>query len=331
MTQQHYETRPLQHLLRTGLPAHSAARAVGSGRLIRLRRGVFDEPVPDDRAPSEQYRQLVLAVGIQAGDSLISHLSAAAVHGLPIVGADRTMIHTTSSRPSGGQRRAGVHRHVAHRADLSEVVDGLHITSLTRTLIDVARTEALSTSIPILDATLHQQRLQLPELESELQLAGRQRGVGRARLALSLADGRCESPGESVSRVVMHSVGIELPICQVDIFDRAGVFLGRSDFWFEGTATVGEFDGLMKYGGIPDGLDGREALVREKRREDSIRRTGAVMARWTWQDLRSPRTFADALRGALEQGRRAAENGLVTASFRPTSIRVHGLNRRGQT
>ncbi|WP_353648978.1 hypothetical protein ABLG96_19520 [Nakamurella sp. A5-74] len=313
----HAETRALQQLLRTGTPQQSIERAVTHGELTRLRRGVFDAPAAQERTPSDRYRQLVLAVGVQAGDPLISHLSAAAVHDLPVVGGDRSVVHTTTNRRHGGQRRAGVHRHVAHRPDRVVELNGLRVTSLHRTLIDVARTEALITSVPILDAVLHRAGVSMTQLTAELRNAGRQRGVNRARLALSLAEARCESPGESASRVVMHEIGVDLPVNQVEIFDRAGVFLGRSDFWFEGTATVGEFDGLMKYGSIPDGSKGREELIREKRREDAIRRTGAVMARWTWSDLRSRTTFAALLRDALDQGRRASEKGLVSASFRP--------------
>ena len=45
-----------------------------------------------------------------------------------------------------------------------------------------------------------------------------------------------------------------------------------------------EFDGKMKY----DGIDGKQALVDEKAREDRLRALGYEIVRLTWADLARP-------------------------------------------
>jgi hypothetical protein len=46
------------------------------------------------------------------------------------------------------------------------------------------------------------------------------------------------------------------------------------------------------------GADGREALVREKRREDALRALGFRVVRLTWADLRRPERILAMLRRA---------------------------------
>jgi hypothetical protein len=61
-------------------------------------------------------------------------------------------------------------------------------------------------------------------------------------------------------------------------------FIGRVDFGWPELGTVGEFDGLVKYGRVP-GSDPADVLVEEKRREDALRAEGLAVVRWTWIDL----------------------------------------------
>lgn len=310
------EVQPFRQLVSAGWTSERIKRATATGELRRLRRGVFSTGPP---APvqDEHYRQLVTAVARESGDPLLSHQSALALYELPMVGADLTFVHTTATHASGGQRRGGVHRHVAHRVDEVRRIDGVRVTSPARTLIDVARTSPWRTSVPAIDAALRGGVVRGDALALELDACGRQHGVALARTAVKLADGRCESPGESLSRVAMHVSGLELPTSQVDVLSATGAFLGRCDFLFEGTAALGEFDGLTKYGGIPDGPDARSALIAEKLREDAIRAEGGVMCRWIWRDLHQPDAWMDRLRRAIELGRRALDSGQVTLTFRP--------------
>ncbi|MFC0249650.1 hypothetical protein ACFFIO_14185 [Citricoccus parietis] len=116
----------------------------------------------------------------------------------------------------------------------------------------------------------------------------------------TFADGRAESPGESLTRAVIHCLGFEVPDLQYPVHDQHGEFLGRVDFWWPSIRLVGEFDGHIKYGGTlgaaeDSGSAGRNAVTEEKRREDAIRREVDGFARWMWSDVRNTKLFAQLL------------------------------------
>lgn len=93
-----------------------------------------------------------------------------------------------------------------------------------------------------------------------------------------------ESPGESSCRLVFAALGLPQPEQQVRIFDEQGWLIARVDFLFRARKVVVAFDGDVKYGGA----DGRDALIKEKRREDALRARGYRVVRLTWADLRHP-------------------------------------------
>jgi len=95
--------------------------------------------------------------------------------------------------------------------------------------------------------------------------------------------------------VLFASFGLPKPELQVEIRDERGRLVGRVDFLFRAQRTIVEFDGLVKYGGA----DGRQALIDEKRREDSLRALGYQMVRPTWRDLYDPRKLEQAMRSAF--------------------------------
>jgi very-short-patch-repair endonuclease len=116
----------------------------------------------------------------------------------------------------------------------------------------------------------------------------------RAQLALDLADAACESPGESLTRLILN--GLRLPYeSQVPLYDERGL-IGRVDFLVAGRVVV-EFDGLVKYAGA----EGREALAAEKRREDRLRRAGYAVVRITWAELSDPAALVRRIRAAHAQ------------------------------
>lgn len=73
--------------------------------------------------------------------------------------------------------------------------------------------------------------------------------------------------------------------------------LGRVDFLFREQRLIVEFDGKVKY----EGADGRDALFREKRREDALRSLGYNVVRLTWRDLRDPASVERLIRKAFSR------------------------------
>lgn len=286
-------------LTAAGFSTAELARLRRRGELVHLRRGAWLPADPDDDAA--RHRLLLAATLALVVDGVVSHASAAVLHGLPTFGPlDR--VHLT--RPDGrGKRRGYVHLHVAPLAP-AEVVerDGVVVTSLARTVLDLARTLPYAEAVATADAALRL-GLDRAELAEVLGRAGRRPGIGAARRVVGFADGRSESVGESFSRVVLHRIGLPPSTLQLEVRDEAGVLVGRCDFGWEEHQTVGEFDGRIKYGRLlrPDQRV-EEVVWAEKQREDAIRDLGRQLARWTWADLHRERLLEDRLRRAFRRG-----------------------------
>ena len=220
----------------------------------------------------------------------LSHQSAAAVHGLEMLSPTLTRVHSTTVG-GAGFRTATHHRHVATLSDDELVeVDGVLVTSIERTAVDIACGAAtFAQALAVVDSAL---RLGADRELMTKMLTGKRRGVGLARRALHHADGRSENPGESWSRAQMIEAGLPAARLQHTFRDVDGEHVARTDFdW--GGRLVGEFDGKVKYGKLlKPGEDATEVVLREKRREDELRAMGVMVVRWTWDDLRAGRVAA---------------------------------------
>lgn len=260
----------------------------------------------DQLTPEQRHAAFVHATALRMrGDatSVFSHTSAAAIWGLPRVSAWPALVEVT--RTGRRVRSSGlIRRHDLPVTD-PVAVAGVELTSVARTVVDLARTEALRDAVAAADHALHHRLCTLAELDSEL--AGLEPGVpGRARahLALDLADSRSMSVGESLSRVEMFRLNLPRPRLQVRVEDVNGL-VGICDFGWEG--VMGEFDGRRKYG-VAEGAssaDAERVLWAEKRREDRIRARGNRMARWGWADAVRPERMARilAVQGILPRAR----------------------------
>lgn len=273
-----------------------------------VRRGVL-HPTPewDELTAADRHLALVHATLLMCRDDvLLSHHSAAAVWGLPVIGPWPTRVHVTHDGSGGSTGLLSRHRLV----DVPEGVwrDGAFVTTPARTVVDLSRCVPLACAVTVADAALARHLCTLEELCDEVtSLPQRSRGRARASLVTELADHRSESPGESLSRARMFELRLPRPQLQAVVHDEAG-FVGRCDFEWEDRQIVGEFDGRVKYGRAyherPD--DAAEALWQEKRREDRLRRVRAGVARWTWGDALDGQRLLSILRcvGLVPQPRR---------------------------
>jgi len=272
-------------------------RAESRGQLRRLRRGAY---VGADHWESlDATARNVLAVRAALVDqpgALVSHWSAAAVLGLPIVGRRDDAVHLTVPVSSGGRSTIPVRRHQVAGHVGEEVVDGIRVTSAARTVLDLARVGGLVPSVAAGDAALRAGLVTPGQLGDELAAIGTARGIRLARRAVSLLDARSESPGESLSRVRMVELGLPHPQLQHEVRDGGG-FVARVDFFWPELGVVGEFDGKAKYG-LDDPRRAGDRLWQEKLREDRIRATGLVVVRWIWDDAWRGEPMARLLRAA---------------------------------
>jgi hypothetical protein len=265
------------------------ARRARRGDLTRLRRGTYLRPEEVEETPEARHRQLVATtVPLLASGAVVSHLSAAVVHGL-WVWEDAVPGRVQVTRPSAGRgkSRGYVHQHTARllAEDVTEV-GGMLVTTLERTVVDLARTLPVEQAVAAGDAALRRGATQ-PQL---LEVLGRGRGwpgLPVARRVVAFLDPRSESAGESASRVVLHRVGLMPSDLQLEVVDPlGGRLVGRCDFGWREHRTVGEFDGRVKYGRLlTPGQRLEDVLYAEKRREDALRDCGWQVVRWNWADL----------------------------------------------
>lgn len=271
-----------------GLDGKEIARLTRTGDLNRIRRGAY-RPLPvDENEPVEhRHRRLLLATAPLLEDgSIVSHGSAAVLHGLPVWASTVAKVHVTCSRSGQGKRRTLVHVHGAPlRPEDVTVIDGIAVTSLARTVLDLGRTRSMAQAVAAGDAAL---RLGLAPAALDLGLRGMERwpGVRAARRAVHFLDPRSESAGESASRVRIHLDGLPAPEPQHEIVDVGGVLVARVDFWWKELRVAGEFDGKVKYGRLlKPGQTIEEVVYAEKLREDRVRAEDAGVVRWVWSDI----------------------------------------------
>ncbi len=261
------------------------------GEVTTIRRGAYvpgAEAGPLDACTVHTLR-LRATLPLLGPAAVVSHLSAAVLHGWPLWAVDLDRVHVTQPRRSGGRRSPHLHVHTAPMEDDDVVVlGGIRVTAPARTAVDLARTLPFEQAVVVVDAALARGSVTAAELVAALARAAHRPGNSAARRAVAFADGRSESVGESRSRIAIARAGLPVPTPQWEVRSGAGVLLGRSDFGWPELRTVGEFDGRIKYGRLlRPGQEPGDAVFEEKRREDAIRDEDLRVVRWVWDDLRA--------------------------------------------
>lgn len=165
------------------------------------------------------------------------------------------------------------------------LIDNMPVTSLARTVLDLARTLPMTQAVAAGDRALAL-GLRRHDLEAGLLGMDRWPGIRAARRVVDFLDERSESVGESVSRVRLMEQGLPPLEPQREIFGPDGRLIARVDFYWKEHQTVGEFDGKIKYGRLlKPGQRIEDVIFEEKLREDALRDLGSQVVRWVWQDL----------------------------------------------
>jgi hypothetical protein len=232
------------------------ARRAISGQEERLASGVYVQAAPwAELNRLEQYLLRIRATAeTRRAGMVLSHWSATAIHGLPILGSWPRAVHFTVGRVSGGRSRGDVVKHALEVGSEDVVnVGGLTVTSLARTVLDMAVSADPLTATMIVDRSLLVDRFsRVPPLavRDDLWHAFERRGnfrwARRAERQIDFGVTRSESPLESVSRANMRIISCPMPELQVPFSDADG-YVGDGDFYWRGLRMVGEADGRGKY------------------------------------------------------------------------------------
>ncbi|WP_309066957.1 type IV toxin-antitoxin system AbiEi family antitoxin domain-containing protein [Microbacterium sp.] len=294
-------------LLASGMTERQLRADVQAGLLIRLHRGFYaPAAVLRDLWPEGRHLLRVLAVhaASPAPGPVFSHTSAAVVHGHPLYVTTEPPVQVVINGRRHSRIEAGVIRRdmAVAEADIVDV-DGIRVTSLPRTVADIARTMPREAAVAHADSALRSFAVVGNVQDAEAaehwrrttleRVAVGTRGARQARWVLHFADGRAQLPGESVSRLHLHTLGYTRLDLQIRVVGSAGDEYWL-DFGFLGVKSFGEFDGLGKYtdADMRAGLSMEDVLIREKLREDDVRGvTGWGFARWGHEHIRTADTL----------------------------------------
>jgi hypothetical protein len=216
---------------------------------------------------------------------LVSHDSAAYLHGLPILEASPRLVHVTRIGVLGGRTRHGIKHHKAPvRTEQIGFIDDHPVLDVPRTVADIGREHGLRHAIVAANSALRrgESRRALQDAVADMTSWPY---VTVPRLAAEWADGRCENPGEDLTMLLLKQLGVGLVQPQFGLQERGRVAwvdfrIGRHLF---------EFDGWVKYqrqeaGGYAD-RSADKVMWEEKRRQDWLCGFKLGMSRIVWSDV----------------------------------------------
>lgn len=287
-------------LLALGVAEHVVVHRRRSGQLLPIHRGVY--AVGHDRLTTRG-RQLAAVLAVGPGAAL-SHADAGGVHG--VRSASGTAVHVTSAGPA--RRIPGVRVHLTRRLPPEDVVviDGIPVTSLCRTIVDLSDT-ATPQALDSILARCELLQLDVGDLEAVTARLRWRRGPGAARLAAACVRLRehgvviTRSEGEELLRRVLAGAGLPAP--------EMNWLIGADEF----DAVWPAFDAGIE-------LDswrfhrGRHRFVRDRAKLRRAALAGVTMLPYAGEDLvRRPGLIVD------EAGRLLAARGGVPSGWVPDS------------
>ena len=190
--------------------------------LHRVTRGVRSLQPPPDLATRARAFALALP-----DDCVFSHVTAARLWGLPLPGhleAD-PLLDVTRRTDRARIRRSGCRGHRGLEGRTTAVVDGIHVTSLADTWVDLGDVVG--------------RPLRLDELVA----------AGDAALSRHHLPGRERSPDEVRARLVFVLAGLPEPQPCAPVRARGGGWIGEGDLVWRAARVVGEYQGAV-HGGL---------------------------------------------------------------------------------
>ena len=215
---------------------------------------------------------------------VMSHDSAARAHRLPMLRPKHELVHVTRPGVGGSRTEHGVKHHLSRLTPGKiSVIDGLPVSGLARTALDLGREHGFEAGTVACDGAMRA-GVTRQELAAELETMWCWPNITRARAAVDHADPGAETVGESLARLLVTELGHGRPRTQFPVRTATGVvwcdlLLGRHVF---------EFDGRIKYVRQADGgvasRPVEEVIWEEKKRERLIRAEGLGVSRIIFDD-----------------------------------------------
>lgn len=295
-------------LVATGWTDHMLVQAVRRGELARPRYGAYVDGrawAALDAAGRHEVTARAVVAASRTG-VVLSHATAATLHGSPDYGLDRTDVHVTRRDGRTGRAEAGVRQHRGRLLAGDETtVRATPTTSPTRTALELTTVLGVEPALVQVNDLLHRGLTTAEQLSARYE-NGMEHWPSSLRtdLVLRLADSRIESVAESRFVHLAWRQHLPAPQPQVEVADANGVVRARVDFAWPEHGVFLEVDGRVKYQKLlRPGQDVVDVVLREKKREELVcRLTGWRCLRVVWADLENPVRTARWIRSELERG-----------------------------
>ena len=214
------------------------------------------------------------AVHLTWPDAVVSHWTAAALHGLPVP-EGMPPLHATLSR-----RLRSTAALVAHRLDLDEHevqrLGGVPVTTPQRTAVDCLRVAEPDDARQLITWVLTRRVLSREQLVAEAVASPGRRGTPQLVRVVAETRGDVLSRAERLLQAVLRRGGVGGWAANVTV-----QLAGRSvvvDLLFARERVVVEVDGWAAHGT-------REAFETDRRRQNALVNAGYLVLRFTWRDL----------------------------------------------
>jgi hypothetical protein len=274
--------------LLSGLDAGVLRHLLRSGEWVTVRRGVYATSVHWEALDPYVGRprlEVWAATLVTKSFHSISHDSAAYLHGLPILEASPRLVHVTRVGHLGGATKHGIKHHQAPVAPEQIVfVDDHPVLGLPRTVADIGREHGVRHGIVAASSALRI-GLSRKALRAAIEPMTHWPHVTAARRAVDWADGRCETPAESLTKAMLEELALGVVHPQFGVQERGRVA------WvdFRVGRHLVEVDGRLKYlreseGGYAD-RRAEDVIWEEKRRQDWLCGFKLGMSRLVWGDV----------------------------------------------
>lgn len=275
-----------------GVDDRSLGRSVRRGELVRVRHGAYAF-ADDCNGLDDVGRHALLgrAALRTLGDRVAaSHHTACALLGMSLWDVPLDVAHVTRLDDGSGRAERDIRHHEGLlTADDVRVMGGFTVTRPARAALESAMLSGVERGLVTVNSGLHAGLFDEAELRTQHRLMQPWPGSQHLQLVTRLANGRVESVGETRSVFLFWTQGLLMPELQYEVWDD-GRLIGIVDFAWPQHRLIVEFDGRAKYQKfLRPGEEPGDAVFREKRREDHIRRvTGWTVIRLVWADLAHP-------------------------------------------
>jgi hypothetical protein len=174
------------------------------------------------------------------GHGIVAGFSAAALHGAKWIDARRpaTLIDTNRRCADGITVWA-----VAIDEDEVQLIDGIRVTTPSRTAVDLACKYPIDTAVTAIDALARATRLKVPDTELAAERHPGRHGLERARRAIQLVDPGAESPRETWVRLLIVRAGYPPPETQIRVYNEYGALIAEVDMGWRDLKIAVQYDG----------------------------------------------------------------------------------------